>query len=264
MVEFLFTFRKKRMDYVSCIIPYYNEQARIGHIVKVVVASEWIKEVILVNDGSDDGGYIGPKHPKIKHLKHAANKGKSAAMKTGFFEAKEKFVMFLDADLNGLTTKHIDHLILPVLNGSYEVSISKREYFSFFDVFTGDRVMNKNDWDVFFQNVNATNNGTEIRMNRFTLLSQMKFCRVNWTGVTQTYKAEKIGYFKGMIKDFSYVYRWMNELGYACYSVTYLYFWIIMLSKNDFFNKVLYNNYFSMYHSSISYLAIPSSSKELN
>lgn len=249
------------MDHVSCIIPYYNEQARIGRIVKAVVASEWVKEVILVNDGSDDLGYIGPKHPKIIHLKHKVNKGKSDAMKTGFFAAKEKYVMFLDADLNGLTTNNVDQLILPVLKGNFDVSISKREYFSFFDVFTGDRVMNRNDWTVFFQNVEATNNGTEIRMNRFTLLAQMRFCRVNWSGVTQTYKAEKIGYFQGMIKDFSYVYRWMNELGYACYSVTYLYFWIIMLCKNDSINNILYNNYLSMYHSSISYLTLQSSTK---
>lgn len=77
----------------------------------------------------------------------------------------------------------------------------------------------------------------------------MQYLRVDWKGVTQTYKAEKIGYFKGMMKDFSYVYQWMNELGYACYCVTYLFFWIIMLNRVKAINQLLYNGFYDMFHS---------------
>ena len=88
----------------------------------------------------------------------------------------------------------------------------------------------------------------------FMLISKMRFVRVDWKGVKQTYKSQKIGYFKGMKKDFKYVFGWMNELGYGCYSVTYVFFWMIMLSRFKDLNNWLYDTYEGMFYKKISNL----------
>jgi cellulose synthase/poly-beta-1,6-N-acetylglucosamine synthase-like glycosyltransferase len=39
---------------LSCIIPAYNEAARIGAVLDAVLGHPWIDEVIVVDDGSTD------------------------------------------------------------------------------------------------------------------------------------------------------------------------------------------------------------------
>ena len=45
------------------------------------------------------------------------NRGKGAALQTGLQSTDSEVILFLDADLIGLTTEHIDTLLLPVVNG---------------------------------------------------------------------------------------------------------------------------------------------------
>jgi len=43
------------MKKITCIIPVYNEALHIAHIVHIVSRHPLIHEVIVVDDGSDDG-----------------------------------------------------------------------------------------------------------------------------------------------------------------------------------------------------------------
>ena len=91
---------------LSIIIPAYNEEKRIRPFLSDMIDfSSKLKryEVIIVNDGSTDstekivGSMIRGKE-NFRIVSHDKNHGKGAAIKTGVFEARGKFVIFIDAD----------------------------------------------------------------------------------------------------------------------------------------------------------------------
>jgi len=81
------------------VIPAYNEEKRIGEVVRRV--REFIEDVVVVDDGSKDGTAQRANEAGAKVLVHGENRGKGAALKTGFeFAVREGFdaVITLDAD----------------------------------------------------------------------------------------------------------------------------------------------------------------------
>ena len=89
---------------LSVIIPCYNEENTILEIVKRVLESPIEnKEIIIVDDCSTDGTReilerdIKPLVSKVVY--HEVNKGKGAALRTGFTHAEGDAVVIQDADL---------------------------------------------------------------------------------------------------------------------------------------------------------------------
>jgi glycosyltransferase involved in cell wall biosynthesis len=116
---------------VSVVIPIYNECRTLQTIVDRVLAVEdlAIKEVILVDDGSTDGtrelmeGAFD--EPIFKKLFHAENKGKGAALRTGFAEATGDIVAVQDADLE-YDPAELPRLINPILMEQADVVFGSR------------------------------------------------------------------------------------------------------------------------------------------
>ena len=89
---------------LSVIIPCYNEENTILEIVKRVLESPIEnKEIIIVDDCSTDGTReilerdVRPLVSKVVY--HEVNKGKGAALRTGFTHAEGDAVVIQDADL---------------------------------------------------------------------------------------------------------------------------------------------------------------------
>src|ERR1035437_7140974 len=115
------------MKKISCIIPTYNEEPRIGKVLGIVVGHPLIDEVIVVDDGSKDNTQkIVSDFKNVKLIVHKKNQGKSIAVCAGIKESSGEFIFLLDADLIGLTTSDITRLIEPVLDNLADVSISLR------------------------------------------------------------------------------------------------------------------------------------------
>lgn len=91
---------------LSIIIPVFNEAKTIAEVIKRVIAVpvfDWEKEIIVVDDGSNDGTEKILKNLQKKYnfllLRHSENLGKGAAIKTGLKKVKGDFVLIQDADL---------------------------------------------------------------------------------------------------------------------------------------------------------------------
>ena len=101
---------------ISVIICAYNEAKNIGAVLKVLDEIKWIDEILVVDDCSlDHTSAQAEKHHRVKVIRHEVNQGKGGALATGIENAKNDLLLFLDADLLGLTEKHLRQLISPVL-----------------------------------------------------------------------------------------------------------------------------------------------------
>jgi glycosyltransferase involved in cell wall biosynthesis len=84
------------------VIPCYNEEATIQSLINLVLDSKWVAEVIVVDDGSKDRSreiLESIDNEKVRVVLHEVNKGKGAALRTGFKHATSEFVIVQDADL---------------------------------------------------------------------------------------------------------------------------------------------------------------------
>jgi glycosyltransferase involved in cell wall biosynthesis len=95
-------------NYLSIVIPVYNEEENISPLVKEIVKSLHCKnidyELILVNDGSTDSTQIeldkfAKEFPQIKIQKLQNNIGQGLALAAGIDIAKYPFICTLDGDL---------------------------------------------------------------------------------------------------------------------------------------------------------------------
>src|SRR3989339_1437269 len=101
---------------ISCIIPAFNEESTIINVIKNVKRVKVINEMIVVDDGSTDNTYKNAKSEGVRVIKHAQNKGKGAAIKTGVLHSTGDIILFLDADLYSISPKKITSMLHPIEN----------------------------------------------------------------------------------------------------------------------------------------------------
>ena len=87
---------------VSVIIPTYNRENLVDKAIKSVLKQTYRNyEVIIIDDGSTDNTEKVVKnfhHPQIHYIKHADNRGVSAARNTGIRNCCGEYIAFLDSD----------------------------------------------------------------------------------------------------------------------------------------------------------------------
>lgn len=129
-LETLATGETDRKLTLSVIIPCYNEVHTVEKVLKRVQAVGLADEIIIVDDGSVDGTRDVLKrieaegHPNVRILYHDVNKGKGAALVTGFAAATSDIFLIQDADLEydprdyPVLLRPIHEGISPVVYGS--------------------------------------------------------------------------------------------------------------------------------------------------
>ena len=114
---------------VSVIIPCFNEKNTITKIIeKVENAAVLLKEIIIVDDFSTDGTreiLERVNNPIIKIYFHPKNKGKGAALKTGFSKVNGDICIIQDADLEYDPIEY-PKLIKPIIDNKADVVFGSR------------------------------------------------------------------------------------------------------------------------------------------
>lgn len=98
---------EKKPIKISLIIPIFNEEERVHNLNTLwdyIENRKYIKELIVVNDGSTDKSLTlltnFQKKTKCKLISYRKNKGKGYAIKKGILSARGTHVVFMDVDLS--------------------------------------------------------------------------------------------------------------------------------------------------------------------
>ncbi|HQV94625.1 MAG TPA: glycosyltransferase family 2 protein [Anaerolineales bacterium] len=114
---------------LSVVIPVYNEEHNIREILRRVQATKLAKEIVVVDDGSQDGTREILKKMdgkgKIRVILHERNKGKGAAVVTGLNAAKGDVLLIQDADLE-YDPRDYPALLQPIHEGVADVVYGSR------------------------------------------------------------------------------------------------------------------------------------------
>jgi glycosyltransferase involved in cell wall biosynthesis len=115
---------------LTIVMPVYNEKDTIQEIIARVlkVDTGLPTELVIVDDYSTDGtrdilGMIAD--PRINIYYHEKNKGKGAALRTGFGKATGDIVLVQDADLE-YDPREYPKLLEPILDGRADVVYGSR------------------------------------------------------------------------------------------------------------------------------------------
>ncbi len=113
---------------LSVVVPVYNEAPTILASLERVQLASFDKEIIVVDDGSTDGTrdiLATIADPNIRVFFHRQNRGKGAALRTGFAQATGDYVLVQDADLE-YDPRDYPTLLEPLLNGEADVVFGSR------------------------------------------------------------------------------------------------------------------------------------------
>ncbi|MDP3004025.1 MAG: glycosyltransferase family 2 protein [Candidatus Azambacteria bacterium] len=194
------------MSKISCIIPAYNEEPRIGAVLRAVYEHPLIDEIIVVDDGSKDRTEdVVKKFKGVQLIVHEKNKGKSQTVVDGIVRSKGDLIFLLDADLIGLTPKDISDLIEPVLSHKADISISLRKSSSWisrkigFDFISGERVFSRGLVQDHLNEIQKLPHfGLEVYLNKLIIKNKYRIKVVFWKDVISLWPRKKSGPLLGL------------------------------------------------------------------
>ena len=116
---------------LSIVIPCYNEAPTVKDLVGRVLAEDIVDEVIIVDDGSTDGTrealaeIEAQADSRVQIVFHERNRGKGAALVTGFALVTSEVIIIQDADFE-YDPREYGRLLTPIQEGVATVVYGSR------------------------------------------------------------------------------------------------------------------------------------------
>lgn len=193
---------------VAAIVPALNEEANVGNVLKVLLKSKDLDEVILVDDGSFDRTSEIGRNLGVKLIKRDKPGGKGNAMKEGVESTDAEIISFFDADLIGLKPEHVSLVVQPVLKGEAAMCVGLRgrlggmpKIMAKIDplfVIGGERAMKRS----VFENIPSKfmqGFAVETALNYYCKRNKLTVKLKELEGLDIIIKEKKWGFFKGFL-----------------------------------------------------------------
>lgn len=194
------------IETIDAIVPIHNEAATVRNVVATLCASPCVRRVLVVDDGSHDGGSTLAQTSapgRVSVIRSPVNKGKGTAMLAGLLHiGPTPRVGFFDGDLRGLTVEHVERLVTTSLRGFGMVcGLRDRGVWNpvqiQFPIITGERVLT---WDLLTRVPMRAWQGysIEVGMNHAAEQAGIPVALIWLDGLGIRDKTEKFGFFDGL------------------------------------------------------------------
>ncbi len=200
------------MSKVGVVIAAWNEEHDIQLVLDTVGPVEWLAKVVVVDDGSSDNTLSVARDcarnyatMDVKNLPE--NQGKGAAMLAGMriMDPEIDTVIFLDADLIGLSGNHLYKLYQPVKDQQCEMSVAifKEGYWRtdwsqrFAPNLNGQRCLPRQAAEQALGPLAESGYGVEIGLTLYARRNKWRIQYVSWEGMTHDMKEKKLGWREG-------------------------------------------------------------------
>lgn len=208
---------------VTCLIPCYNERERIAQVLNVIMRTNYIAQVVCVDDGSDDGtaDFIAFNWPDVEVVRLPHNHGKTEAIRQGLEYVQHNTLLMMDADLQDLsideleaaleayvTHTSIDMIIMRRINSPWFVKWYRSDV-----LLSGERILRTADLgQVLNQKLKCYQ--LEVAINRYMLRHKKVVRWMPWSAMN-TYKVDKLGVLDGSKKEFKMYVDIVNYVGFS-------------------------------------------------
>ena len=115
---------------VDVVVPARNEAPTVGTVVEACLGCTCARQVIVVDDGSDDGtaDLAAAAGAKVVRLEPPEAGSKAHAMKAGVDATDADAILFVDGDCLNLTSAHLDEICRPFIEGRAAMSLGTFDY----------------------------------------------------------------------------------------------------------------------------------------
>lgn len=189
----------------AAIVPAYNEEKTIGNVVRVLLSSPHIGQVIVVSDGSQDNTAAIAANLGALVVNLPENVGKGGAMLAGIKQTDAKYIIFLDADLIGLGQNHVEKMVAPILQGRTDMTLGVfKKGRATTDLaqkvapyLSGQRVV-RAEYIRRIEDMDITRFGVELALTRYIEENDINYEVVELNDLSHVMKEEKLGLWRGL------------------------------------------------------------------
>jgi len=206
------------MKKIAIIVPAFNEAERIADVLRAIKGASHIHEIIVVNDASSDNTSAEARKIEGVHvIDLVKNLGKGGAMVAGVASSTAQIVVFVDADLAGLRSEHIDQITLPLLKDECDMcvgifrggKIRSNAAMAVTPWLSGQRAIRRELFDAI-PYLGELRYGVEVAITNEVRKKKSRVKRVYLRGVSNCTKEEKFGIVKG-VQARTKMYREIRE-----------------------------------------------------
>lgn len=188
----------------SAVVPAYNEEKTIAGVIEPLLKAPCLGEVIVVSDGSTDSTAEVALRAGAQVVELKDNLGKGGAMIEGVGRTVYPVILFVDADLIGLTPDHVQDLVLPVLHDEADMTVGifgkgrratdlAQQIAPFL---SGQRAVKRQVLERI-SNLEASRFGIEVVLTRYVYEQNLRVRDVLLPDLSHLMKEEKLGLLKG-------------------------------------------------------------------
>lgn len=192
---------------IDCIIPARNEAPTVADNVKAARRCRYVREVIVVDDGSTDGtGDLAREAGAKVIVRDAPSGSKAHAMDEGVNASDADAFLFVDADCTDLKAAHLEAICEPFVGGRAVMSLGAFDYGWFWNPMvlrwpptTGERIVPRWVWEAIPPH-KLDGYTIELRLNEVIAERGLPTVARTMRGVFHRTKRDKHGRWEGVLR----------------------------------------------------------------